>query len=219
MVIADDHALVRRGTREILERSGWVDVVGEAADGIEAVELVETLRPDVALIDVTMPRLDGVDAAREIRKSVPDARIVMLTVHAETDHLFRTIGIGVAGYVLKSAPEEVLVDAVLTVAAGGSFLDPSVTHVVLERLRLVGSASAQGGRGTGAEGRPALTSREVETLALTAKGLTNREIAARLEVSPRTIEAHLYSLYSKLGVSSRTEAVIEAIRLGLVDVE
>ena len=208
VVIADDHSLVRRGTKSILEQSGCIEVVGEAEDGFEAVEATARLRPDVAVLDIGMPRMNGVAAAREIREIAPQVRILMLTIHADVEYVLQAVRVGVQGYILKDASDDYLVRAVLGVARDESFLDPQVTKLVLERIRYDSTFDVQP--------EVPLTDREVETLVLVSNGLSNREIGDHLDLSPRTIEVHLRNAYKKLGVSSRTEAVVAAMRQGII---
>jgi DNA-binding NarL/FixJ family response regulator len=212
VVIADDHGLVRRGTREILEGTDVIDVVGEAADGQEAVDLVTRLVPDVVLLDIGMPVLNGVEAATIIHQRYPEIRILMLTVHGDVEYLWQAIRAGASGYLLKDTTDAALVDAVKTIAGGRSVLDPTITHLVLDRIRL-DAALAQRGPTV------ALTDRETETLTLAARGLSNREIGEALDRSPRTIEVHLHNAFKKLGVNSRTEGVVLALKQGLISLE
>ena len=211
VVLADDHALVRRGTREILEEDPGIRVVGEAENGVEAVALVERLHPHVALLDVSMPEMNGVEATRRIRTAVPATRVVMLTVHDDDEYVWEAVRAGASGYVLKDVGVGELIDAVRAVAAGGAILDPVLTTQIIERMRL----AEHGARRDSQD----LTQREQEVVQAVAKGLSNKEIAETLELSPRTVEAHLNHAYKKLGVGSRTEAAIQAVRLGLVDLD
>jgi len=208
IVLADDHALVRRGTREILEEDPGIRVVGEAANGVEAVALVQQLHPDVALLDVSMPEMNGVEAARNIKELAPQTSVIMLTVHDDDEYVWEAVKAGASGYLLKDIPARKLVEAVKTVASGGAVLDPVLTSHIIEGMR-------SGGRSTFGP-PPTVTEREREVLQLVANGRSNREIAEALDLSSRTVEAHLNHAYRKLGVGSRTEAAIQAFRKGLV---
>lgn len=212
VVIADDHGLVRRGTREILESSESIAVIAEAADGQEAVDAVTRLRPDVALLDVGMPVLNGVEAAAVIHQRLPEVGILMLTVHGDAEYLWQAIKAGASGYLLKDTTDAALLEAVLTVADGRSVLDPNLTRLVLDRIRLEAPDAAASRRPSVVE----LTERETETLILVAQGMSNREIGEALGRSPRTIEVHLHNAFKKLGVSSRTEGVVLALKHGLI---
>ncbi|GMQ86005.1 MAG: response regulator transcription factor [Acidimicrobiia bacterium] len=205
VLVVDDHTLVRRGTREILERRTEIRVVGEAADGDEAVSLTDRLRPDVVLMDIGMPGLSGVEATREIKARWPDIEVLVLTVHDDDQYLFEAIRAGASGYLLKDVHDYELIDAVLTVAEGGVVLQPAMTRRLVAELRNRG--------GTLNEPPPTcpLTDRELEVLRLVAKGLSNREVGERLGLSARTVETHLTHVYRKLGASSRTEATIRGL--------
>jgi DNA-binding NarL/FixJ family response regulator len=181
-------------------------VVGEAADGEEGVALTGDLRPDVVLMDLGMPGMGGVEATREIKRRWPQINVLVLTVHDDDQYLFEAIRAGASGYLLKDIHDQELIDAVLAVAGGGAVLQPAVTRRLVAGLRLRG--------GTVDKAPPAspLTQRELEVLRLVAKGLSNREVGAQLGVSVRTVETHLSHVYRKLGVSSRTEAAVAALR-------
>lgn len=208
LLLADDHALFRRGVRRILDEQPDMQVVGEAENGLQAVELAESLRPDVVLLDVRMPELDGVAACREIQSRCPDARMLILTVSDEDEDLFGAIKAGARGYLLKNVGEQELLDAVRRVAAGEAVISPALAGRVLDELA---------GRTGGAQPSPqALTGREQEILSLAATGLTNQEIAERLHLSVHTVKTHLRHVLDKLHARNRAEAAALAARRGLV---
>jgi DNA-binding NarL/FixJ family response regulator len=210
VVIADDHAVVRRGTRQMLEHAeAGIVVVGEAADGHDAVRMVEELLPDVAILDIGLPGLNGIEATRHIKEAHPSVGVLVLTVQDADEYVWRSIQAGASGYLLKDADDDELVDAVRIVAAGGARLDPAVTDGVLARLR----------RGENEGPGAVLTTRETEVLRLAARGLSNRAIGEKLEISPRTVEVHMGNLFEKIGATSRTEAVVLAARRGIVDLD
>jgi DNA-binding NarL/FixJ family response regulator len=206
VVIADDHAIVREGTAELLARTGDIEVVGQAADGATAVELTETLRPDVLLIDLAMPGMDGLEATRIVRKRSPGTAILALTVHDEEAYVMAMLEAGAHGYVTKAARGRELVDAVKAVANGETVFSPDIAGSVLRRAL---------GRGRSEQG-PTPTERELEVLRAAARGLGNKQIAMELGLSPRTVQTHLTNLFVKLGVNTRTEAVLRGVKEGWV---
>jgi DNA-binding NarL/FixJ family response regulator len=210
VVIADDHNLVREGTRNILERSGDITVVGEAADGEEALKMVSDLRPDVALIDIAMPRLNGLETTRRIKAVNPATAVLILTAFDDDAYVFPLLEAGAAGYVLKNILGKELIEAVRSVHSGDLQLAPSVVRkLVQQHVARQDDASPE-------EPIERLTSREQEVLSHVAKGLTNKEVAKTLALSPRTVQLHLGNIFSKLGVTSRTEAVMVGLKRGLV---
>lgn len=205
VLIADDHALVREGTREILEREGDLEVVGEAADGEETVALAAELRPDVVVVDIGMPVLSGVEATRRIKMDHPEIGILVLTVHDDDPYVYAILEAGAAGYLLKDIHGSQLVEAVRSVRAGEGVLHPAIARKVLGRFRK--------SMPPGQDFEP-LTKRELEVLRLAARGMSNKEIAAELDLSARTVQVHLGRVFRKLRVASRTEAVIHGLRRG-----
>jgi DNA-binding NarL/FixJ family response regulator len=207
VLLADDHAVVRKGIREFLEEDGGVAVVAEAADGAEAVRLAGELRPAVAVLDVQMPGVSGIEATRQIKATCPDVRVLILTAYDEDPYVFALLRAGADGYILKNADPDDLVRAVKTVATGGKVLAPDIAAKVIAQATSGKPAAA-------AEQVEPLTERELEVLRLAAQGLTNKAIAAELGLSDRTVQGHLANIYGKLAVASRTEAVTKALKLG-----
>jgi DNA-binding NarL/FixJ family response regulator len=212
IVLADDHAVVRQGIRHFLEEDEAIDVVAEASDGAEAVHLVETHRPDVAVLDIRMPEVTGVEAARTIKDRFPAVRVLILTAYDDDPYVFALLEAGADGYVLKTASGDELVRAVRTVYRGESALSPEIASKVVRQ--------ATSARPAGAAGQvEPLTPREIDVVRLVAKGMTNREVGHELGISHRTVQGHLANIYGKLNVSSRTEAVTEALKRGWIVIE
>ncbi len=211
VMIADDQAMVRRGFRLIVDSEPDMQVVAEAIDGEQAVDRARRLAPDVVLMDIRMPRVDGLEAARRILADGDGVRILILTTFDLDEHLHEALRIGASGFLLKNASPEDLVNAVRVVARGEALLDPAVTRRVIERF-----ATAQPARGDDLQRLDALTARENEVLVLIARGLANAEIAERLVVSPSTVKNHVASILMKLGLRDRTQAVAFAYEAGLV---
>jgi two-component system response regulator DevR len=205
ILIADDHEVVRIGLASLLDRQPGFSVVGEARSGDEAVRLARRERPDVVVMDIRMPDGSGIDACRTITTELPSVPVIMLTSYADADALFDAIDAGASGYVLKRIGSGELVDAVRTVAAGGSLLDPAVTRSVLERLR---NASRLEEAGAFAD----LTEQERRVLAHVANGESNREIADRMQLAEKTVRNYVSSLLAKLALESRAQAAGYAIR-------
>jgi len=210
ILIADDHAVVRVGTRRILEQEPDLEVVAEAGDGEEAVRQATSLKPDVAIIDVAMPKLDGIQATKQIKSVCPAIAVLILSAYDDDQFVFSLLEAGAAGYLLKSIRGSELVDAVRAVQAGESVLHPSIARKVLNRFaRISGEPKEK-------EPTEVLSEREMDVLRLVTKGLSNKDIAEELCLSIRTVQGHLGHIFNKLQVGSRTEAVVRALKEGWV---
>jgi DNA-binding NarL/FixJ family response regulator len=213
VAIADDHAVVRQGLRTFLELQEDMEVVGEAVDGEEAVDLVDRTEPDVVLLDLVMPRVDGIEATRRIRERRPGTRILVLTSFADDRTVLPAVRAGAAGYLLKDVQPPELARAIRTVHAGEALLAPSVATMLVEQLAAEDGAAAPAGRD---EPRAQLTPRELEVLAELARGRANKAIAFELGVSERTVKTHVSNILGKLGFTDRTQAAVYAVEHGLV---
>jgi NarL family two-component system response regulator LiaR len=207
VLVVDDHAVVREGLRGFLDLQDGIEVVGEAADGDDALEAAVQLRPDVVLMDLVMPRLDGVTAMRGLRERLPHARVIVLTSFVDDDKLLPALRAGAAGYLLKNAEPQELARAVRAAHAGEVLLDSVVAARLVEAL-------AGGGD---EDPLDRLTPREHEVLQLIGRGLPNKQIARELDLSERTVKTHVGHVLAKLGVADRTQAAVVAVRAGLVD--
>ncbi|HEY3020960.1 MAG TPA: response regulator transcription factor [Solirubrobacteraceae bacterium] len=206
VLLVDDHEVVREGLRSFLSLQDGLEVAGEAADGEQAVREAERLRPDVILMDLVMPRLDGVGAMRELRRRLPASRVIVLTSFADDERLLPAIQAGAAGYLLKNVAPQELARAVRAAHAGEALLDTAVAARLVEAIATPPGEDAPPER---------LTPREREVLALLARGLSNKRIARELGVAEKTVKTHVSHLLAKLGVADRTEAAVYAVRAGL----
>ena len=211
VVIADDQQLVRAGFRMILDAEAGVRVVGEAADGAEAVAIARRLRPDVVLMDIRMPHMDGLAATRELLSSGDDLRVIVLTTFDLDDYIYEALRVGASGFLLKDTPPEQLVDAIRLVAAGDALLSPSVTRRVIQEF-----AGRPDSRPSPPPGYADLTEREREVFELVARGMSNAEIAAHLVVSETTVKTHVARVLGKLRLRDRVQAVVLAYESGVV---
>lgn len=212
VLLAEDHSLVRESIRRFLEKESDIEVVGEAGDGEEMVALTKKLKPDVIVADVSMPNLNGIDATKQIKALGISTPILILTAYDYDQYIFALLEAGAAGYLLKDISGQELIDSIHAIHKGDSVLHPTVARKLMQRFR---------GANKNSEVRPfeALTDREIEVLRLAAQGKSNREIADELILSVRTVEAHLGHIFNKIGVGSRTEAVILALKKGWVGLE
>jgi DNA-binding NarL/FixJ family response regulator len=207
ILIADDHGIVRSGLRMLIDRQRDMEVVAEAGDGVAALEHAQAHRPQVAVLDVSMPRMTGLQAAREIRSHVPDTRVLLLSMHDDERYFLEGLEAGAAGYVLKRAADTDLIGAVRTVAEGRTFLSDDAQRTLMDEWLEHGSPEPDN----------RLTPRELEVVKLIAEAFTNRQIAETLKLSEKTVESHRANVLSKLGMRDRVELVRYAIRRGLVE--
>jgi len=210
-MLADDHRMLREGLRRSMTEQGF-SVVGEAADGAQAVDLAHRLQPDVVLMDVTMPELDGVGATREIRASLPNVRVVMLTMHADEDVLASAIRAGASGYLVKDCSTEEIASAVRMAASGETALSPQLAASMLDEVRKLDQPAT-------ADEERVITRREEEVLQLIANGCSTPEVAEQLYISQKTVKNHLASIYQKLDARDRTQVVLQAVRMGIVHLD
>ena len=208
VVIADDHSLVRQGVARYLDSSDGIGVVGEAATGTEIVRVVEEVRPDVALLDIRMPEMDGLEAARAIREARPETGIVILTAYDDRHFVVEAVRAGARGYVLKTRDADTLIQTIRLVAEGNMVIDPELVVALADELSTASRKDRQAEE---------LTEREVEILQLVAFGHTNRDVGGKLFISPDTVKTHLEHIYQKLGATDRTAAVAEALRRRLIE--
>lgn len=208
VALADDHPLIRQGLSAMLRDSPDVEVVGEAQDGTELLQIVATHRPDVVVVDIRMPGMDGLEAVRQIRDRFPDVRALMLTVHDEEAYVYEAVRAGATGYLLKTVSGEELTRCILTVAEGKAMLHPAVTRKLIDEFAVM----ARSGGTQVAQ----LSAREQEVLQLLAYGKANKEIAKALGIGTQTVKTHISHIFAKLGASDRTGAVALALRKGLV---
>ena len=211
VLLADDHAVLREGMRNLLEREKDLEVVGEASDGEEAVELVSELKPAVVLMDIVMPKLSGIEATKQIKQVSPATIVLILTAYSDIRYILGLLEAGASGYLLKSARGNEIIGAIRAVCSGESVLDPVVTRKLLERI--VGTAKETGDT----KERGTLSQREVEILRLASKGMSNKDIANALFLSVRTVKAHLTNIFNKMGVGCRTDAIVKGLREGYIN--
>jgi DNA-binding NarL/FixJ family response regulator len=210
VVLADDHSVVRQGLRAWLERSGYVQVVGEAADGREAVAIVEQLEPDIVIMDIAMPMLNGIDATAQITRRNPDTKVIILSMHADESYILRALGAGAKGYLLKESTESDLLPAVQSVRDGKPYFTPSIARLLLEDyMRMLKQNNMQ-------DSYDLLTEREREVLQLLAQGKSNKEVAQILDLSPHTIDSHRTNMMQKLSLHNTAEIVLYAVRKGII---
>lgn len=223
VLLVDDHAILREGIRYLLSASGEVDVVGEAQDGVEALEMVESLRPDAVLMDIAMPRMNGIEATAELKKRHPELPVLILSMYDSEEYVLPILKAGASGYVLKRAAAQELVSALKAVVAGQVILHPDVARTVMESIGQAGAAGATVQAPHADAGLhpqlEQLTEREREVLTLIAQGLTNQQIGEKLFISIKTVQAHRANLMEKLDLHDAVELTKFAIKTGLVQLE
>ena len=210
VLIADDHKMVREGLRRILEFDGEIQVIDEADNGEECIKKIRSSKPDIVLLDINMPVMNGIEALQEIRKKKLKTKVIILTVHNEIEYLLRAVDIGIEGYVHKDSEAHELIRAVTSVYEGDKFIQPSLIPLLNSKLIA---------RNLDAERLEQLSKREIEVLKLVAVGMFNKEIGVELGISERTVKNHLSSIFKKIDSSDRTQAAVFAIRNGLVDIK
>jgi DNA-binding NarL/FixJ family response regulator len=214
VLLVDDHAMVRRGMRDFLGLHEDIEIVGEASDGAEAIDQASALRPDIVVMDLMMPGIDGIEATARIKAELPEVEIIAITSFIEEARVVAAIEAGASGFLLKDAEADELAAAIRSAAAGEVHLDPAVAGIVARRMR--GDGQANGGRAGGrSAGIAALTAREKDVLARVARGLPNRQIAEDLGITERTARTHVSNILAKLGLASRTQAALLAVQHGL----
>lgn len=213
ILLAEDHIIVREGTKKLLESQPDFEVVGEAGDGEEAIELAKQFHPEVVIMDIAMPKLSGIEATKQIKALYPSTAVLVLTGYDYDEYVFALIEAGAAGYLLKEASGDELVNAIRLVKAGEPVLHPKIIRKILDHFRAPLEEPAE------IVTAEPLTEREMEVLKLAAKGMSNMEIADALCLSVRTIQAHLRSIFNKLGVGSRSEAIVYALKKGWLSLE
>lgn len=212
VLVVDDHTLIREGLCKILSTEEAIEVVGEAEDGQQAIEQAVKVKPDVILMDITMPGTNGIEATRTIKSKCPQIGVIALTIHDQEEYLFELIKAGASGYVLKDISSDLLIQTILGVAKGESFIPPSMTTKIFAEFSRLSSRSYQDTYPQG------LTKREVDVLRLVAQGESNRAIAKKLFISEKTVKNHLTNIFQKLGVMDRTQAALLAVKNKIVDI-
>ncbi|NPV73708.1 MAG: response regulator transcription factor [Pelotomaculum sp.] len=211
VLIADDHALVREGLCKILSMEKSIEVVGEAENGEQAIKLALKIIPDIILMDINMPKTNGIEATRIIKSRLPEVGIIALTIHDQEEYLFELIKAGISGYVLKDISPDLLIQTILGVTRGESFIPPSMTAKVFAEFTRLSIISSRYSHPLG------LTRREVDVLRLVAQGDSNRSIAQKLFISEKTVKNHLTSIFQKLGVDDRTQAALHAVKNKIIE--
>ncbi len=207
VMITDDHSLIREGIRQLLEFDGSIEVIGEASNGVECLEKLEVLSPDVLLLDINMPEMNGIDVLKQLKETESDVKVLILTVHNELDYLLKAIDIGVDGYILKDSESSELKKAIDIICKGENYIQPSLIPALNNQLA---------NRDIDRDKIDLLTSREYEVLIQVANGMSNKEIATNLNISERTVKNHISNIFKKIDVSDRTQAAVFAIKNNII---
>ncbi len=213
VMLVDDHSMVREGIRQLLELDGDIKVIGEAGNGMICLDMLETLTPDVILLDINMPQMDGLQVLAKLKEKKLNKKVLILTIHNEVEYLMRAVEIGVAGYLLKDSESSVLKEAIFAVYNGDSFIDSTMTPLLKEQNYLKELQKEARSK------EKVLSTREIEVLCALAEGLYNKEIASKLQISEKTVKNHVSNIFKKIGVSDRTQAAVYAIRHKFVDIK
>jgi NarL family two-component system response regulator LiaR len=213
VIIADDHELFRKGTRDLINKEKDIQVIGEVVDGKEAIELVAKLQPNIVLMDIAMPVINGIEATRKIKTNQPSTAVIILTAYDNDQYIVALLEAGAAGYLLKNVSGDELINAIRSVYGGEAVLHPAIAHKVFSHFSPAEHEKSQ------IDDRAEVSEREMEIIKLAAKGMSNQDIADSLFLSRRTVQAHLGNIFRKMDVGSRTEAVLQAIRKGWLKVD
>jgi NarL family two-component system response regulator LiaR len=211
IMIADDHAMLREGMRNLLEKEKDFELVGEAADGEEAVQMAGKIKPDIIIMDIVMPKLNGIEATKQIKQVSPATALLILTAYSDIRYIIGLLEAGACGYLLKNSPGKDIIRAIRSVRSGESVLDSEVTRKLVQRLASLSKNPDE------REASGQLTAREIEILKWAARGLSNKELSEKLFISLRTVKAHMTNIFNKLGCSSRTDAIIKGLKQDYID--
>lgn len=209
IMIADDHSMIREGLKQLLELEGDICVIEEASDGKDCLEKLDTCHPDVLLLDINMPKMNGLQVLEILKENKSDVKVLVLTVHNEIEYLLKAVEIGIKGYMLKDSSSSELKEAIFAINRGEDFIQPSLIPMLNSKILE---------RNTDKEKLDSLTKREYEVLKLLAVGMFNKEVAAKLNISERTVKNHVSNIFKKIGVTDRTQAAVFAIRCNIVDI-
>lgn len=210
IVIADDHRMVREGLKQLLELEGDISVIGEAGDGVTCLNIIEDLKPEVVLLDINMPQMNGLQVLQKLRENKCTSRILILTIHNEIEYLMKAVDIGVDGYILKDSESDVLRKAIFAVKSGESYIQSELVSLLKEKLENEDKDTLTDDN--------LLTKREMEVLKLLTEGLFNKEIAYQLSISEKTVKNHVSNIFKKISVSDRTQAAVYAIKNNIVEI-